>query len=137
MSIEVFDNPGETPIELVDTFPGNIELFIKREDLIHPHISGNKWRKLKYNLIEATKLGYQSILTFGGAYSNHLYATAAAGAAIGIDTIGVVRGELVKPLNDTLKRVVGWGMKLHPISRHTYQQKNDDTFLTPTKKVVW
>ena len=61
-----------------------LTVFVKRDDLIHPEISGNKWRKLKYNLLNASLLGYKSILTFGGAYSNHIYATAAAGKYFGL-----------------------------------------------------
>ena len=78
-------------IEMV--FPNGIELYIKREDLLHPIISGNKFRKLKYNLEEAKKLGFKKILTFGGAFSNHIVAVAGAGVAFGFETIGVIRGE--------------------------------------------
>ena len=77
-----------------------IRLLVKREDLNHPAISGNKWWKLKYNLLYASDNGYQSVLTFGGAYSNHIYATAAACQELGIKSIGIIRGEEVK--NETL-----------------------------------
>ena len=70
--------------------------------LIHPTISGNKWRKLKYNLIEAKKLGQKTLLTFGGAFSNHIHATASAGKIFGFNTIGIIRGEEHLPLNPTL-----------------------------------
>ena len=66
------------------TITDAVELFIKRDDLIHPFISGNKWRKLKYNLIKARNENKTHLVTFGGAYSNHLLATAAAGAKFGI-----------------------------------------------------
>ncbi len=65
-----------------------VRLYIKRDDLIHPTVSGNKWRKLKYNLLDAQAKNESAVLTFGGAYSNHLYATAAAGNALGLKTIG-------------------------------------------------
>ena len=73
-----------------------VALYLKREDTIHYHISGNKYRKLKYNLLEAQKLGHNSLLTFGGAFSNHIAATAYAGKEKGFKTIGVIRGEELK-----------------------------------------
>ena len=130
MSLAIFDNPGETPIQFVECFPDNIKLYIKREDLIHPLVSGNKWRKLKYNMIETGKRGCSSILTFGGAFSNHIHATAAAGAACGIKTIGVIRGEIVEPLNLTLKQASEWGMKLVSVSRQEFKRKTDPDFLS-------
>lgn len=133
--MEIFNNPGETPIEFVDNFPGNIHLYIKREDLIHPLISGNKWRKLKYNLLDAHQNGYSRILTFGGAFSNHIFATAAAGAACGIDTIGVIRGEILEPLNPTLSRAAGWGMKLVPVTRQEFKQKTYGEFVSSLKEI--
>lgn len=69
-----------------------VRVLIKREDLNHPFVSGNKWWKLKYNLEEAVRLGHNTLLTFGGAYSNHIYATAAAGHELGLKSIGVIRG---------------------------------------------
>lgn len=70
-----------------------VELFIKREDEIHPFVSGNKFRKLKYNLQEAKNQGYKTLLTFGGAFSNHIVATAVAGKIMGFKTIGIIRGD--------------------------------------------
>ena len=75
-------------IEMV--FPNGIELYIKREDLLHPIISGNKFRKLKYNIQEAKRLGHTTLLTFGGAFSNHILAVAGAGAEFGFKTIGII-----------------------------------------------
>ena len=69
-----------------------IQLVVKREDELHPHISGNKFRKLKYNLKEAAQQGHHTLLTFGGAYSNHISATAYAGKKYGLKTIGIIRG---------------------------------------------
>ncbi|NEM99549.1 1-aminocyclopropane-1-carboxylate deaminase/D-cysteine desulfhydrase [Pontibacter burrus] len=107
----------------------HIELWVKREDLLHPHISGNKWRKLKYNLQEAKAQGKQTIVTFGGAYSNHIAATAAAGAEFGFKTIGMIRGEEHLPLNPTLAFATEQGMELHYIAREAYRLKNEPKFL--------
>ncbi len=107
----------------------NIELYIKREDLSEPYISGNKFRKLKYNLIEAKKSKYNTLLTFGGAYSNHIHAVAYAGKKYGFKTIGIIRGEETLPLNPTLADVKSFGMKLHHISRKDYRNKNQNYFL--------
>ena len=77
-------------------FQTSIQLYIKREDLLHPIISGNKFRKLKYNIVEAKKQNKASLLTFGGAYSNHIVAVAGAGKEYGFQTVGVIRGEELK-----------------------------------------
>ncbi|WP_345156952.1 1-aminocyclopropane-1-carboxylate deaminase/D-cysteine desulfhydrase [Pontibacter saemangeumensis] len=106
-----------------------IALYIKREDLLHPEISGNKWRKLKYNLQEAKRLRHHTLLTFGGAYSNHIAATAAAGKAHGFTTIGIIRGEEHLPLNPTLRFSTASGMQLQYISREQYRLKEDPFFL--------
>ncbi len=105
-----------------------LRLFVKRDDLLHPHISGNKWRKLKYNLLEASRLGFEKLLTFGGAYSNHLAATAAAGKKFGFSTLGIVRGERVLPLNPTLQFVEDCGMELKFVSRTLFRSKNQPSF---------
>ncbi len=105
----------------------NLKVFVKRDDLIHPEISGNKWRKLKYNLLKARHLGYDSILTFGGAYSNHIYATAAAGKYFGFDTIGIIRGdELNENSSSTLKFATECGMKLHFVTRSEYREMREN-----------
>ncbi|MFN3403921.1 MAG: 1-aminocyclopropane-1-carboxylate deaminase/D-cysteine desulfhydrase [Cytophagaceae bacterium] len=106
-----------------------VHLFLKREDLIHPNISGNKWWKLKYNLEQAKKEGKDTILTFGGAYSNHIHATAAAGKEFGMKTIGIIRGEELNADNSTLKFAESCGMKLVFISREQYRQKETEAFL--------
>jgi 1-aminocyclopropane-1-carboxylate deaminase/D-cysteine desulfhydrase-like pyridoxal-dependent ACC family enzyme len=105
-----------------------VQLFVKRDDLIHPQISGNKWRKLKYNLIAAKKQQHNQIITFGGAFSNHIYATAAAGKLAGIKTIGIIRGERIKPLNPTLQFAEEMGMQLAFVSRADYREKYSLTF---------
>ncbi len=117
-----------------------VELFIKREDLIHPFVSGNKFRKLKYNLLEAKKLKKKAILTFGGAYSNHVVATAVAGKIAGFKTFGVIRGdELGKNLketikeNATLREAQSHGMKFHFVSRELYRQKTSFGFIEKMK----
>jgi 1-aminocyclopropane-1-carboxylate deaminase len=118
---------------LTDPFPEKvaINLWLKRDDLLHPQVSGNKWRKLKYNLVAARDAGFDTLLTFGGAFSNHLYATAASGQINGLKTIGVVRGdELAKqPLNPTLTFCQEAGMTLHFVSRADYSRKEDPHYL--------
>lgn len=113
-------------------FPKGIKLYIKREDLLHPIISGNKFRKLKYNLEEAEKLGFKKILTFGGAFSNHIVAVAGAGAAFGFETIGVIRGEeLIDKVQENPSLVFAQqnGMQFHFVDRTTYRDKSDEKFI--------
>ena len=98
-----------------------IELWIKRDDLIHPVISGNKWRKLKYILDHALAIGSHTIISMGGAYSNHLHALAFAGKQLGLKTIGLIRGERPETLNPTLQDIQNWGMELRFISRAEYR----------------
>ncbi len=101
-----------------------VEVFVKRDDLLHPTIMGNKWRKLKYNLQEAKNQGFKSLLTFGGAYSNHIYAVASAGNEFGFETIGIIRGdELTSNANETLKYASKMGMKLIFVNRKDYLNK--------------
>src|SRR5690554_446739 len=107
----------------------NISLWIKRDDLIHPNVSGNKWRKLKYNIAAARKENKETLLTFGGAYSNHIAATAAAGKIAGMKTIGVIRGDEFVNLNATLAFAQEEGMELHFVSRMVYKNKNEAIFL--------
>lgn len=100
----------------------SIRLYVKRDDLIHPEIMGNKWRKLKYNLLEAKRQGKKNILTLGGAFSNHIYATAAAGNEFGFKTLGVIRGEeLSVESNSTLQSAHKNGMELQFIDRNTFK----------------
>ena len=105
-----------------------VTLYLKREDFLHPHISGNKWRKLKYNLQEAKNQQKNTLLTFGGAYSNHIAAVAAAGQEFNFKTIGFIRGELHEPLNPTLAFAQNCGMQLHYLDRTTYRQKQGADF---------
>jgi 1-aminocyclopropane-1-carboxylate deaminase len=112
--------------------PKGISLVIKREDLIHPFVSGNKFRKLKYNLIQAKAENQSTLLTFGGAYSNHIAAVAYAGKENGFQTIGIIRGdELGDKIesNPTLKFAQECGMQFEFVSRETYRLKTEATFL--------
>ena len=111
-----------------------IELAVKRLDLVHPEVSGNKFFKLKYNLEKAKSEGKNKILTFGGAFSNHIYATAEAAKAENIEAIGVIRGERTEPLNATLSHAESLGMYLHFIDRNTYRNKTELTFLAHLKE---
>lgn len=100
-----------------------------RLDLLHPQISGNKWFKLRLNLQAARERGYDTVLSFGGVYSNHLHALAAAGKMQGFKTIGVVRGEPVVPINATLTFAREHGMELYHVTRADYRNKSDPAFL--------
>lgn len=107
----------------------NLTVSVKRDDLLHPHISGNKWRKLKFNLIEARKHGINHILSFGGAYSNHIHALAAAGHHFGFKTSAIIRGEPHYANNPTLKQAQKWGMQLHFVSRKEYRKRHEAEYL--------
>lgn len=109
-----------------------VSLYIKREDLLHPSISGNKFRKLKYNLAQAKSENKQAILTFGGAFSNHILAVAAAGKEQGFRTIGIIRGEELKNKvfeNPTLQKAQDYGMVFEFVAREIYKEKNDSKFI--------
>lgn len=105
----------------------NVKIYIRREDLLHPYISGNKYRKLKYNIEEAKKQNKKVIATFGGAFSNHILATACAAKENGFQSIGIIRGEELsdKPLNETLQKADYFGMKFIFITRDEYREKNN------------
>ncbi|MEO0045075.1 MAG: D-cysteine desulfhydrase [Bacteroidota bacterium] len=110
----------------------NISLYIKREDLLHPYISGNKYRKLKYNLVLAKSEQKSILLTFGGAFSNHILAVAAAGKEMGFRTIGIIRGEELRDKiaeNPTLQKAQDFGMVFDFVSREVYRDKNSDDFM--------
>lgn len=124
------------PLILPITQEKNIEIWVKREDLNHEIISGNKLRKLKYNLIEAKKLNYNQLLTFGGAFSNHIVATACAGYENGFQTVGVIRGNelgdnLEKTLaeNPTLQQAHSFGMQFEFVTRTQYRDKYNEVFV--------
>ncbi len=110
----------------------SVKVFIRREDLIHPFVSGNKFRKLKYNLLQAKKENQHTLLTFGGAYSNHIAATAFAGKEHGFQTVGVIRGEELEAKideNPTLQFAQDCGMKFEFVSRDTYRLKDTANFV--------
>ena len=114
----------------------SVKLFIRREDLIHPFVSGNKFRKLKYNLLEAKNQKKTTLLTFGGAFSNHIAATAFAGKQNGFNTIGIIRGEeLASKINEnpTLKFAQENGMVFEFVSREAYRLKESDGFIENLK----
>lgn len=130
----------QTPIQeikdpLLDR--AGVSLHIKREDLNHPYVSGNKWWKLKFNLEEAAKNNCNTLLTFGGAFSNHIIATAAAADELGFKSIGIIRGEPTSPLNPVLLFAQQKGMELRFISREAYRTKDiaeswrKDTYVIP------
>lgn len=112
--------------------PDGISVTVKREDLIHPFLSGNKYRKLYYNLEKAKKEGFTRLLTFGGAFSNHIAAAAAAGFHFGFETIGIIRGEELSDKiqeNPTLRFAEQQGMKFDFISREAYRLKAEAAFV--------
>jgi 1-aminocyclopropane-1-carboxylate deaminase/D-cysteine desulfhydrase-like pyridoxal-dependent ACC family enzyme len=106
-----------------------VELWCKRDDLIHPAISGNKWRKLKYHLLHAKEHGKRHLLSFGGAYSNHIHALAAAGCQSGLRTTGIIRGEYDAVSNSTLRDARHWGMDLVFVDRQSYRRRQDPDWL--------
>lgn len=121
-------------IDLPELQIRGISLYFKRDDLIHPIISGNKWRKLNYNIQQAIHSKYTGIFTFGGAFSNHLVATAAACQLAGLQSIGFVRGdELNSTSNETLKQCADFGMELIFLSREMYVLHNDKQFIDELK----
>lgn len=100
-----------------------VRLYLKRDDLINPEIPGNKWRKLKHNIAAAKEQKKSTLLPFGGAYSNHIRATAAVGHYFGFRTIGIIRGEEHLPLNKSLAYAVSRGMTLNYLDRTSYRNK--------------
>lgn len=113
-----------------------VRILVLREDLNHPTVSGNKWWKLKYNLLAAMEQQNSGILTFGGAYSNHIYATAAACSEVGLRSVGIIRGEETLPLNPTLAFAQSKGMELRYITRELYRAKDDPDFISNLKKTL-
>ncbi len=132
----LLDEHLPSPIQTLESdwlMDKSIRLLVKRDDLLrideHSAFCGNKWRKLKYNLYEARRRGLSILLTFGGAFSNHLAAVAEAGKVFDFQTIGIVRGEETLPLNPTLQFCQAYGMQLHYVDRTTYRQKNEPDFI--------
>tara|TARA_B100001057_G_scaffold29739_1_gene27109 strand:- start:9331 stop:10233 length:903 start_codon:yes stop_codon:yes gene_type:complete len=129
--MSLFQNQNSVNQFLTST--DGFEITLKREDKLHPYVSGNKFRKLKYNLLQAQEAGHNTLLTFGGPFSNHLTATAAAGKIMEFKTIGVVRGEEERKLNPSLQFCQDQGMTLYPISRADYRQKHLPELMTHLK----
>jgi len=123
---------NHSPLQLIQhpTFKRHqLCVAVKRDDLLHPIISGNKWRKLKYNLLEAKKLNRTSVLSFGGAYSNHIHALAFACKQQKLQSIGIIRGEVEYANNFTLRWAQHWGMKLVFVDRKTYKERHQQNYL--------
>ena len=109
-----------------------VRLLLWRDDLAHPDLPGNKARKLKYNLAAARQQGHRTLLTFGGAYSNHIAAVATAGRLFGFQTIGLIRGDEPAPgtaLNPTLARAAADGMALYYLDRTAYRRRAEPEFV--------
>ncbi|WP_306415996.1 1-aminocyclopropane-1-carboxylate deaminase/D-cysteine desulfhydrase [Fulvivirga ulvae] len=136
MMLKLYEQPAIEEVKEAWINEKGVRLFIKREDKIHPFVSGNKWRKLKYNLLKAREDGHKTLLTFGGAFSNHIYAAAAAAKEAGFESIGVIRGDELadKPLNETLSFAKYNGMKFHFVSREDYRIKHEELFITGLKE---
>jgi 1-aminocyclopropane-1-carboxylate deaminase/D-cysteine desulfhydrase-like pyridoxal-dependent ACC family enzyme len=125
-----FSTPSpEEKLDLKGLIPAGIEVHIKRDDLIHDTVSGNKWRKLKWNIENALRLEKDTLLTFGGAHSNHIAATAAAANIFGLKSIGILRGEQADFTNPTLSLALKNGMELYPVSRTEFRQIEDRDYI--------
>ncbi|MEP7279156.1 MAG: pyridoxal-phosphate dependent enzyme [Bacteroidota bacterium] len=116
-------------VPLTESMAGNCTLEVLRLDKIDPVISGNKWFKLKYYLEQALAKGQNSVLSFGGAWSNHIVATAFAARKAGLQSIGIIRGERPADFSPSLQKAAGAGMQLVFVSREAYNQKNDPAFI--------
>ena len=133
---EKYINEAAAIVERVQ-LPGvgnDVNIFMKRIDLVHPLISGNKWFKMKYNIAEMKKHNVNTLLTLGGAYSNHIHAVAEAGKIFDFKTIGLIRGEEHLPLNPTLKSAINCGMKLHYLDRSSFRKRESEEFMWSIKK---
>ncbi|WP_410503830.1 1-aminocyclopropane-1-carboxylate deaminase/D-cysteine desulfhydrase [Flavobacterium sp. GSA192] len=119
------------------SFPNSISVTIKREDLLHPVVSGNKFRKLKYNLLQAKAENKKTLLTFGGAFSNHIAAVAFAAQEQGLQSIGIIRGDELRDKidsNPTLQFAQECGMQFEFVSREEYRLKSESSFLDKLKQ---
>jgi 1-aminocyclopropane-1-carboxylate deaminase len=135
LRIKDFFNPVHSRISLKSVNMAlldrhGVSLSMVRDDLLHPMIAGNKWWKLKHALLDAAKRRLPMLLTFGGPYSNHILAVAAAGRLFGFKTVGIIRGEEARPLNPVLVQARQWGMQLVGISRAQYRKKTEPRFLS-------
>ena len=129
----MFESIPISPIQPI-TLPGldqeTLAIQMLREDLLHTDVSGNKWRKLKYNFLEMQQRGLDQLVTFGGAFSNHIAATAACAQHHGFKSVGIIRGqELSEDANPTLRFAANCGMKLIFVDRQAYRAKESPDFL--------
>lgn len=127
----------EIPTQKIQLSTNKVSVFIRREDLIHPFISGNKFRKLKYNLLQAKSENEETLLTFGGAFSNHIAASAFAGKEHGFKTIGIIRGDELRDkiqVNPTLKFAQECGMQFKFVTREAYRHKTEVEFIADLKQ---
>lgn len=128
----MFDQNKDLPIirlTIPEAQAAGVELYVLRLDQTDARVSGNKWFKLKYNLREAQRQRSNTVLSFGGAYSNHIHALAWAGKKLGIKTVGIIRGEPAYAINPTLKDAARWGMELIFVNRSEYRRRHDDDYL--------
>ncbi|MFW1676151.1 1-aminocyclopropane-1-carboxylate deaminase/D-cysteine desulfhydrase [Pontibacter sp. JAM-7] len=121
--------PRVQPLQLTLFAQNQVKVSLLRLDQIDEGLSGNKWFKLKYNLQHAVQHGYRQLLSFGGAYSNHIHALAWAGARLGVPTVGIIRGEPVYATNPTLTDAQRWGMQLQFVDRKTYRLRYQQDYL--------
>lgn len=127
----------EIPTQKIKLSRNKVSVFIRREDLIHPFISGNKFRKLKYNLLQAKSENKETFLTFGGAFSNHIAAAAYAGKEYGFKTIGIIRGDELESKiseNPTLQFAQECGMQFKFVTREDYRHKTEVEFIANLKQ---
>ncbi len=130
-----FNNTSLQKIEEKIFLDKGINVFVKRDDLLHKFINGNKWFKLKYNLLEAVGNNISKLLTFGGAYSNHVYAYSYACKLFGFEGVVVIRGEEYQKLNPTLKFASENGIKIHYVQRKIYRDKYNESLLSELKNI--
>ena len=134
--MNIFENNPIVPIQQIK-FPGNnipVNVFMKRDDLTDIFISGNKFYKLKYNILYALENNINRLISFGGAYSNHIHAFSYACKLFGFEGIGIIRGELTYPINPTLKFAAQNGMKIEYVPRSEYRLKHTDEFKAKLKE---
>ncbi len=132
MKSAFFEKNGATPIvpiQYTNREGFSTQFWLKRDDLIDPHVSGNKWRKLKFNIKHAITHNYQGVASFGGAFSNHIAALAFAAHKAGLNSVGFIRCDQIDPNNPTLALAKTLGMKLHPLSRGEYRQRHQTDFI--------
>lgn len=136
LNVDLLALAGRVPLQRAEFKPfteAGIEVLIRRDDMVDADLSGNKFYKLFFNLRVAHEQGFTRLVSFGGAYSNHLHALAAAGSRYGFNTLGVVRGERPAQLSPTLRDAEAWGMQLVFISRAQYQHKDEPDLLAAIK----